>query len=140
MSTFVPNLHLNGFTTIFELEKCTTVTDIEIEFSVGEEYGSVSVDTDDCEVSVEIDVSDFDNLSHEVVDTILSALVKYYPEHMSKRLFASAPTDADAIKALMERMDNLGQELNEATIELAAIRRAAKMLTVAPAAEQPACK
>jgi hypothetical protein len=145
MSRYTPNPDINPLLTIHTLEKSGRVMSAEIEYTVdigGESsYGSVSLDDEEFDVQVDFDVSDVEDLTTADIDNLIDALVKYHPEHMSRRLVLSGPTDADAIKALMERMDELGAELNKSTIELAAIRRAAKMLTVAePGSEQPANK
>jgi len=145
MSTFTPDENISPCFTIITIEKTGQITSGEVEYHIDiggdTSYGGVDLSGEEFDVSIDLDVEDFADLCYADIDSVLSALVKYHPEHMSKRLFASAPTDADAIKALMERMDELGAELNKATIELAAIRRAAKMLTVAvPEAGQPANK
>ena len=140
MSTFTPNIEINPLVSITTIDREITVHDVDIEYSIGDEYGSVSIDIDDYPVSFDLDVEHFEDLTPEDVDNVLSALVKYHPEHMSKRLFASTPTDADAIKSLMERMDELAHTVNCAPIELEAIRRAAGMLAGAPTTEQTANK
>ena len=129
--SFTPNIEINPLVSITTIDKEITVHDVDIEYSIGDEYGSVSIDIDDYSVSFDIDVEHFEDLTPEDVDNVLSALVKYHPEHMSKRLFASAPTDADAIKALMERLDEINGKHAVIGAELGAIRRAAGMLTVA---------
>lgn len=142
---FTPDTNISDFTTILHLEKTGTLSSCDIEYTIdigGETMdGSVDLSSDDFEVCVDLDVGDLEHLDVDEVDTILSALCKFHPELMGSRIFGCVPTDTDAIKALMARMDELGAELNKATIELGAIRRAAKMLTVAaPEAEQPCNK
>ena len=135
MSTFTPDTEINDYITIHTIEKTGSVTSAEIEYSIDiggdTNYGSVDLCDEEFEVQVTFDVSDVEELSIEGIDNLLSALVKYHPEHMSKRLFASAPTDADAIKTLMERLDEINGKHAVIGAELGAIRRAGGMLTVA---------
>lgn len=140
---FTPDTNISDFTTILHLEKTGTLSSCDIEYTIdigGETMdGSVDLSSDDFEVCVDLDVGDLEHLDVDEVDTILSALCKFHPELMGSRIFGCVPTDTDAIKALMARMDELGEKLNDATVELAAIRRTAKMLAT-PEQPQPCNK
>tara|TARA_R100000458_G_C8126890_1_gene143468 strand:- start:55 stop:492 length:438 start_codon:yes stop_codon:yes gene_type:complete len=145
MSTFTPNKNISDSLTIITIEKTGAITSGEIEYTIeiggDSSYGGVDLDGEEFDVAVDLNVGDFADFCYADIDNVLSALVKHHPEHMSKRLFASAPTDADAIKALMERLDELDGKHAVMGAELGAIRRAAGMLTVAtPTAEQPVNK
>ena len=142
---FTPDTDICDSTVIIELDKDATITNGQVEFSLSingnETYDTVDLDGEEMQASMEFTVGDLEHMGAGEIDAMLSAMCKFNPELMSSRLFCSAPTDTDAIKVLMTRMDELGSQLNGALIELAAIRRAAKMLTVVdPEQDQPSNK
>ena len=145
MSTFTPDKDISGSFTITTLEKTVPVecgdVDVYIDVCGNNETFSVDQGELDLEVSMDFDVEDLEYLDEEQVDALLSGLVKYHPELMGSRIFGCVPTDTDAIKALMERLDEINGKHAVIGAELGAIRRAAGMLTVAtPADEQPVNK
>ena len=145
MSRYKPNPDINPNLTIYTIEKAGQITNGEVEYHIdigGESsYGGVDLCGEEFDVQVDFDVSDVEDLTTEDIDNLIDALVKYHPEHMSHRLVLSGPTDADAIKALMEQLDEINGKHAVMGAELGAIRRAAGMLTVAvPGSEQPANK
>lgn len=135
MSGFTPNKDISDCHTITTLEKTIPVEceDVEIYIDVCGNNESFSVDQgeQDLEVSMDFDVADLEYLEEEHIDALLSGLVKYHPELMGSRIFGCVPTDTDAIKALMERLDEINGKHAVIGAELGAIRRAAGMLTVA---------
>ncbi len=145
MSTFTPDKDISDSFTITTLEKTVPVecgdVDVYIDVCGNNETFSVDQGELDLEVSMDFDVEDLEYLDEEQVDALLSGLVKYHPELMGSRIFGCVPTDTDAIKALMERLDEINGKHAVIGAELGAIRRAAGMLTVAtPADEQPVNK
>ena len=140
---FTPNIEIAEKTTLLSIEKRVSVQpdEIDVYVEVGNTSETMSVEPGEQELDVEmfLEVDDLDLLDLTVVDQILSALCKYYPEHMKERMGPSTQANTDAIKALMARMDELGGKLNDATVELAAIRRTAQILG-APEQPQPCNK
>jgi hypothetical protein len=135
MSGFTPNKDISDCHTIITLEKTIPVEcgDIDIYIDVCGNNESFSVDQgeQDLDVSMDFDVADLEYLEDKDVDALLSGLVKHHPELMGSRIFGCVPTDTDAIKALMERLDEINGKHAVIGAELGAIRRAAGMLTVA---------
>jgi hypothetical protein len=145
MSRFTPNKDISDSYTIITLEKNVSVelndVDVYIDVCGESETFSVSPGEEDLDVSMDLDVEDLEYFNEEQIDALLSGLVKYHPELMGSRIFGCVPTDTDAIKALMERLDEINGKHAVIGAELGAIRRAAGMLTVAaPADEQPVNK
>ena len=135
MSGFTPNKDISDSHTIITLEKNVSVecgdVDVYIDVCGNNETFSVDQGELDLDVSMDFDVEDLEYFNEEQVDALLSGLVKYHPELMGSRIFGCVPTDTDAIKALMERLDEINGKHAVIGAELGAIRRAAGMLTVA---------
>tara|TARA_R100000353_G_scaffold146037_2_gene104816 strand:+ start:533 stop:973 length:441 start_codon:yes stop_codon:yes gene_type:complete len=146
MSKYTPNPEINDYITILSIEKTGQITSGEVEYHIDiggdANYGSVDLCDEEFEVRADFDVADVADMSTEDIDNLFDALFKYHPELMSQRTGLTGPTnDAQAIKILMERLDEINAKHAAIGAELAAIRRAAGMLTVAtPADEHPVNK